>query len=349
MHHAVVAPVVAPVANVLRFETVYFYTTKYVMNLTRSLSQLFLREFKILTSGISCDTIVSRTDVLRNRANPTELMFILIPQLMVVGEDALPDPNKYCIYQLEQLNDKHGGAQETTTIVKTELDSPLMVALIRGSIASYDYSAVNLKYYPASLHPKICVLPPPVYIYAVTTPNLIFNSMRNDDAEAYKSDILFYGGMNHRRERILSQIMKPLQNGHGYKIIIVNRVFGDELLKYIFNTRVVLNIHYYANSILETDRIHTALQFDHVKLVSEYPTQCDALLPTYKAHHNRILFCNEISDRFVVTSELIKACVCALAEPTAPPAIESLPPVLNALCAAEIRRHCFPPVSRQLQ
>lgn len=332
-----------------RFETVHFYTTKYVMNLTRSLSQLFLREFKILTSGITCDTAVSRADVLRNRANPTELLFILIPQLMVVSDDAVPDPNKYCLYQLEQLNDKHGGSNGTV-IVKTNFGSPLMIALIEGSIASYDYSAINMQYYPESLLQKVCVLPPPVYVCTTTTMQLMCES--GSDA-SYKSDILFYGGINSRRERILSQIMNPLQLGHGYKIIIVNHTFGDELLKYIFNTRVVLNIHYYSNSILETDRIHAALQFDHVKLVSEYPTQRDALLPTYTAHRNRILFCDEISDHFIVTSELIKACVCALAMPPSAPSApiststQQLVPVLNALCAAEFRRHLFPPISRQ--
>ena len=323
-----------------RFETVHFYTTKYVMNLTRALSQLFLREFKILTSGIVCDNTVSRADVLHNRANPTELMFILIPQLLVASDDALPDPNKYCMYQLEQLNDKNAGIGSITTKVKTDFDSPLMVALIRGSIASYDYSSINLKYYPASLLAKVCVLPPPVYVYTTSNP------MREIASDAYKSDILFYGGMNPRRLKILSQIMDPLQKGHGYKIIIVNQVFGEEILKYIFNTRVVLNIHYYANSILETDRIHAALQFDHVKLVSEYPTQRDELLTTYKAHRNRILFCDEIGDRFVSTSDLIKTCVRALSLPyssAASMSTEPLAPVLNALCAAEIRRHVFPP------
>ena len=337
------AAAVAPaVAKIPRFETVYFYTTKYVLNLTRSLSQLFLKEFKILTSGISCDNVVSRDDVLRNRSNPTELMFILIPQLLVVDNDALPDTNKYCLYQLEQLNDKHGStAAADRTNIKTDFESPIMIALIKGSIVSYDYSAINLKHYPAALIPKVCVLPPPVYVPS----DIITSSMRQNTYASlykYKSDILFYGGMNPRRERILSQIMDPLQKGHGYKIIIINRVFGDELLNYILNTRVVLNIHYYANSILETDRIHAALQFDHVKLVSEYPTERDALLPTYKAHRNRILFCEEISDRFFTTSELIKTCVCALAAPieasSDTKSTDPLAPVLNALCAAEIRR-----------
>lgn len=327
----------------MQFETVYFYTTKYVMNLTRALSQLLLREFKILTSGIICDVAVSRDDVLRNRGNPTELMFILIPQLLVTSKESVPDPNKYCLYQLEQLNDKSGGAATVATNVKTKFDS-LMIAAIMGSITSYDYSEINLKYYPETLLPKVCVLPPPVYLTSGMSAALY-----KSDA-AYKSDILFYGGMNPRRDRILSQIMDPLQRVYGYKIMIVNRVFGEELLNYIFNTRVVLNIHYYANSILETDRIHAALQFNHVKLVSEYPTQRDALLPIYKTHCDRILFCDEISEKFVNTSQLIKVCVSALLpslpslpspQPFAASASAIVAPLtatLNALCAAEIRR-----------
>ena len=320
--------------RVSRVETVHFYTTIYVMNLTRALSQLFLREFKVLTSGITCGKNVSPEDVLRNRANPTELMFILIPQLLVVSDDAVPDPNKYCLYQLEQLNDKN----ETTANVKTNFESPLTVALIMGSLVSYDYSAINLKYYPASLLPKVCVLPPPVYIMS---PISGF-ALTGNNHVAYKSDILFYGGMNPRRERILSLIIDPLQKIYGYKVMILNHVFGEELLNYIFNTRVVLNIHYYPNSILETDRMHVALQFDHVKMVSEYPTQRDALLPTYKSHDHRILFCREIDDRFVSTTELINACVRAMSGDSSATS-SSLNSTLNALCAAEIRHRVFQP------
>ena len=102
-----------------KFKTVRFYTTKYVLNLTRALSQTLLRELKILTTDIVCDTPLTFETVQRNRAAPTELLFILIPQLLVTDASALPDPGKYCIYQLEQLNDKNvasnkpGNAHET--------------------------------------------------------------------------------------------------------------------------------------------------------------------------------------------------------------------------------------------
>jgi len=346
----------------LKFETVHFFTTKYVMNLTRALSQLFLREFKMLTSGITCDRAISNADVLHNRAKPTELMFILIPQLLICSDDAVPDPNKYCIYQLEQINYKRGDIAASITKVKTDLESPLMISVMNGSLASYDYSAINLPYYPASLLSKVRVLPPPVYICGA------FHALRDNpvDIDMYKSDILFYGGMNPRRLKILSQIIDPLQKGHGYKLTVVNQVFGEELLKYIYNTRVVLNIHYYVNSILETDRLHAAMQFGHVKLVSEYPTHRDELLSEYTSHRNRILFCSEISDRFVNTAELIKTCVRALSSSSLPLSTKNasnnddiatsssssssssssttivedpLLSRLNSLCTTELKRH----------
>ena len=43
----------------------------------------------------------------------------------------------------------------------------------------------------------------------------------------YKSDILFYGGMNQRREKILTRVIDALHRAHGYKVLVVNQVFGD--------------------------------------------------------------------------------------------------------------------------
>ena len=247
-----------------KFKTVRFYTTKYVLNLTRSLSQMLLRELKLLTADIVCDTPITSEIVQRNRTNPTELLFILIPQLLVADIGAVPEPGKYCIYQLEQLNDK----MHDNTVIKTTFN-PILTSLIRNSVAAFDYSSVNLDYYPKSLRSKITVLPPPIRI---TQPPAI--------PETHRSDILFYGSMNPRRERILTRLAETLgQRGHNYNIQVLTRAFGDELMHYISSARIVLNIHFYANSILETDRIHTALQFNGVTVISEYPTQRDAFLP----------------------------------------------------------------------
>lgn len=277
-----------------KFKTVRFYTTKYVLNLTRSLSQMLLRELKLLTADIVCDTPITSEIVQRNRTNPTELLFILIPQLLVTDASALPEPGKYCIYQLEQLNDK----MHDNTVIKTTFN-PILTSLIRNSVAAFDYSSVNLDYYPKSLRSKITVLPPPIRI---TQPPAI--------PETHRSDILFYGSMNPRRERILTRLAETLgQRGHNYNIQVLTRAFGDELIHYISSARIVLNIHFYANSILETDRIHTALQFNGVTVISEYPTQRDAFLPIYESNP-RMRFCEEISCDNI--AELADACINVL-------------------------------------
>ena len=290
-----------------KFKTVHFYTTKYVANLTRALSQMFLRELKIMTSGITCDRIVHAADIIRNRENPNELMFILIPQILVPDSKSLPDPHKYCIYQLEQLNDKNKITGDGSVMVKTVFDS-VMTELIQNSVAAYDYSAINVNYYPTKLQQFIKILVPPIYIYnQVQQIGMMMPDMM------YPIDILFYGGINDRRECILKNITGRLQTDCGARVTIVNRVFGDDLLKLIAKARVVLNIHYYTNSILETDRIHTALQFENVIVVSEYPTQRDEFLPVYKAHP-RVLFCDEIIDIVdnTLTEQLIQTCILAL-------------------------------------
>ena len=299
-----------------KFKTVHFYTTKYVANLTRALSQVFLRDLKIMTSGITCDQIITASDVVRNREKPGELMFILIPQLLVPDSKSLPDPHKYCIYQLEQLNDKNknaggGGGGDDGVVVKTVFDA-VITQLIRNSVATYDYSAVNVAHYPSELQPFVKVLVPPIYNQGHQIGKMITTIMM-PVTNVYPIDILFYGGINSRRESILKHVTSRLQTDYGIKITVVTRVFGDELVNLISKARVVLNIHYYTNSILETDRIHTALQFDHVTVVSEYPTQRDGVLPVYEAHP-RVLFCDEIvnADDARQIEKLIQTCMNAL-------------------------------------
>ena len=298
-----------------KFKTVHFYTTKYVSNLTRALSQVFLRDLKIMTSGITCDQIITASDVVRNREKPGELMFILIPQLMVPDSKSLPDPHKYCIYQLEQLNDKNknaggggGGGGDDGVVVKTVFDA-VMTQLIRNSVATYDYSAVNVTHYPSDLQPFVKVLVPPIYNQGHQIGKMM-TTMMMPATNMYPIDILFYGGINSRRESILKHVTSRLQTA---RITVVNRVFGDELVNLISKARLVLNIHYYTNSILETDRIHTALQFDHVTVVSEYPTQRDGILSAYEAHP-RVLFCDEIvnADDARQIEKVVQTCINAL-------------------------------------
>ena len=67
-------------------------------------------------------------------------------------------------------------------------------------------------------------------------------------------DVLFYGTMNDSRIKALNIIQMNL--GFKYHIKIINNIFGKELFNYIKKCKIVLNISYYKNALLECYRIN---------------------------------------------------------------------------------------------
>ena len=79
-----------------------------------------------------------------------------------------------------------------------------------------------------------------------------------------------------REER---SILDRLKNYSGekelnYKIEIVEKVFGNDLIELIEKSKIVINLHYYPNAILELFRIHDILPYD-CKIISELPGDGD--------------------------------------------------------------------------
>ena len=83
--------------------------------------------------------------------------------------------SKYVIYQLENLI-------ENVNIHKYN-------ELFKHSMYIYDYSDYNIRYYPESLKDKIKIISPPIYTKD-------------------KIDILFYGTINERRNKILNYLKR---------------------------------------------------------------------------------------------------------------------------------------------
>lgn len=78
-------------------------------------------------------------------------------------------------------------------------------------------------------------------------------------------DILFYGDMSAaRRQNILGYLQK-----NGMKIKILSNVFGEELENELQKAKIVLNIHYYDNALLETTRICEVLSKTDAIIISE--------------------------------------------------------------------------------
>jgi hypothetical protein len=290
-----------------KFKTVTFFATKYVENLLHSLSHLLNTELGIETRRIIIGKQVDVNDVRVNESRPDELMFILIPHLLVTNVATLPPAGKYVLYQLEQLNDKGiGNIQPPISF------NALFCRLILQSLVTFDYTHVNLKHYPEACRHKLRVLTPPILPMSRTDPLLAVNKTKD-------IDVLFYGSANSRRNIILGILKEQLQS-RGYNMTVVSALFGSELLDYISRSKVVLNVHYYANSIFESDRVHTALRFPDVRIVSERATEQDESTDHLYATHPRVFLCDEIRDynscdpalKSVITGELLAACLVAL-------------------------------------
>jgi hypothetical protein len=292
------------------FKTVTFFATKYVENLVHSLSHLLKTELGIETRRIIIGKQVTTHDVQVNESRPDELMFILIPHLLVTNVATLPPTGKYALYQLEQLNDKGvGNVQPPISF------NALFCRLILQSLVTFDYTQVNLKHYPEACRHKLRVLTPPILSMSCTDPLLLAaNKPKPKDI-----DVMFYGTANSRRNIILG-ILKEQLRCHGYNMTVVSTLFGAELLDYIARSKVVLNVHYYANSIFESERVHTALRFPDVRIVSERATELDDSTDHLYASHPRVFLCDEIRDynscdpalKNVITGKLLAACLVAL-------------------------------------
>lgn len=288
-----------------KFKTVTFFATRYVENLVGSLSYLLKTEHGIETRRIIIGKQLTTHDVQVNESRPDELMFILIPHLLVTSVASLPPVGKYALYQLEQLNDKGVGNLQPPISFNA-----IFCRLILQSLVTFDYTQVNLKHYPEECRHKLKVLTPPI---------LSMSRARTNNCKPKDIDVLFYGSANSRRNIILGILKEQLQS-HGYNMTVVSALFGEELLDYISRSKVVLNVHYYANSIFESERVHTALRFPDVRVVSERATEQDESTDHLYASHPRVFLCDEIRDynscdpamKSAITNKLLAVCLTAL-------------------------------------
>lgn len=177
--------------------------------------------------------------------------------------------NKFIIYQIEQLNQNN--------FVYNKLSNNV-INIMKKCHKLFDYSKVNINYYPEDLRENIKLLTP-----LIRTNNLLnnenielfskefVNNNINNKVKNYEKNItiLFIGTLNERRRKILDFLEEyNILNSLNYKIVVVSKVFKDELIELIKKSEIVINLHYYNNALLEVFRIHELLGYN-CKILSE--------------------------------------------------------------------------------
>ena len=172
------------------------------------------------------------TVVITNNILPTDKLHIILfsfilPQL----------PKNYILYQLEQIN-------------KSKYITDKLYTDIANSLVTIDYSKENISKYKNNKE------------------NISFQMMpiQNKIIEyvpEYSYDVMFFGSMNERRQKILDYLSK--QN---ITIASTNNIFGDNLNFHLKKAKIILNLHYYDNALLETARLNEILKFNTL-IISE--------------------------------------------------------------------------------
>jgi len=272
------------VFSITKIKTIDLFSTKFVENIINALAKI------LEDCGIKVNVFIrniTNEDIIKCIKDAEHFMFICCPQtlLQCINGPVYPatliklPPNKYFLYQLEQLD-----------IYNPKFLNPYIASLIVNSRHTFDYSDINLKYYPVDFKEKVSKLTPPI----VESPFVLNNSINGNLITDKPIDVLFCGHINERRH-IIIQFLQT----YGINVTVKTNVFGKELTKLISQSKIFLNIHNNNSSdVLETCRLHEALMSASTHIVSE-PVKNTAQMELYK-------------DRVIFTDELLNTIKCLL-------------------------------------
>ena len=138
-------------------------------------------------------------------------------------------PHNYIVFQLEQTT----GQDESKWFSQTYINH------MKNALEIWDYSLINYQNLRKVGIEKVKYVP-----------LQYMRSIDNIQHQEKDIDILFYGSVNERRQKILDQLTTS-----GLKTVVKTHVWNEERDNLIARSKIVVNIHYYNNSILETTRL----------------------------------------------------------------------------------------------
>jgi hypothetical protein len=159
---------------------------------------------------------------------PLDYYFVLCPQMF----NSLPPGEKRIVFQLEQSTSDRW------------IDNNYL-QLLENSSAVIDYSLENIRFLKTKgiSYPLVYHLP----LFPIT--------LEDQEQKTRDIDVLFYGdSFSCERRRLLLGLLEKQFN-----VVIENNLFGVDLWSKLKRTKVVINLHYYENALLETPRLMESL------------------------------------------------------------------------------------------
>lgn len=244
-------------------------------NCLQYISSLFLKEFKKLgwTGSIENQTY----DIKKNKN-----YYYFVYCLFSISYKDLPK-GKYIIYQLEQHTNNELSIHYQH--IKKDLKK-----LYLHSLLSFDYCSQNINVLKKTLKVEPRLLPVPF--------SLEENNWKYYSRIRKHYDIVFIGLINGRRRKILDFL------NHFFTIAIPRRtIYGTELIKFVARGRILLNLHYYEDAILERVRLHEMIKIG-IPIISEKPNPLD--IESMDKYSDSIKFIDIIKDPSIQLIKIIK-------------------------------------------
>lgn len=186
-------------------------------------------------------------------------------------------PHNYIVYQLEQSNANN---QSNWFVNK-------YIEYMKNAIEIWDYSLINYQNLKKYGIEKVKYVP----LQYMSCDDHHWISKKKD------IDVLFYGSMNQYRQSVIDQFKHSHLN-----LVIKTNIWSDERDDLISRSKIIINIHYYQPSILETARLSYLLSNNCV-VVSEHSS--DPILDRYydtfvcfSDGNNMALKCQEVIDHY---------------------------------------------------
>lgn len=209
-------------------------------------------------------------------------VYYLVYCLFSISYEDLPK-KKYIIYQLEQHT------KNELSIHYNEIQNDLKDLYIH-SFLSFDYCNQNINVLKDKLQIEPKLLPVPF--------SLEENNWKYYSRVRKRYDIVFIGLMNMRRRKILDFLNKF------FTIAIPTRtIYGTELIKFVSRGRLLLNLHYYEDAILERVRLNEMISIG-IPILSEKPNPLD--IEAMTEYSDNIKFIDIIKDPNIQLIQEIK-------------------------------------------